>query len=252
MKPCVLVEEWSNLRAFHGKPEIKKKYLARVDRHRRADQIVKGQYWEDGKGCAVGCTLHSSNHASYETELGIPRILARLEDGIFEGLPNDEAMLWPGQFLEAIPVGARLDGIWPQFGLFLLSDPQDGLIVRVKSDEAKKSIQGTIELYQRWIAGEKPSATEWREKVSSAWEAWRAARGRYWSARAAAAAAAAAEAEAAEAAEAAAAEAAAAAAAARWSIYYQAREQARSRQAKKLLELLAAAPVPTNETRKAA
>jgi hypothetical protein len=38
--------------AFHGSQEIKDKYIARVKAHQEADQIIKGQYWENGKGCA--------------------------------------------------------------------------------------------------------------------------------------------------------------------------------------------------------
>ena len=56
------------MRAFHGDPKVKTKYLKRVRAHRAADQIIHGTYWEDGKGCAVGCTIHSSDHAAYETE----------------------------------------------------------------------------------------------------------------------------------------------------------------------------------------
>lgn len=74
--------------AYKNKPSIKKKYVARVKAHRDADEIVKGIYWENGKGCAVGCTIEGRDHSKYETELGIPRILAHLEDTIFEGLPN--------------------------------------------------------------------------------------------------------------------------------------------------------------------
>jgi hypothetical protein len=42
---------------FHGKQELKNQRIAQVRAHRLADQIVHGQYWEDGKGCAVGCTI---------------------------------------------------------------------------------------------------------------------------------------------------------------------------------------------------
>jgi len=42
--------------AFHGKPEIKEQYLARVRAHAAADEIIHGKYWEGGKGCAIGCT----------------------------------------------------------------------------------------------------------------------------------------------------------------------------------------------------
>lgn len=80
------------MKAFHGDEKIKKKYVDRVKAHAKADEIVKGQYWKNGKGCAVGCTIHSADHAAYQTELGIPQWMARLEDRIFEGLPNARAM----------------------------------------------------------------------------------------------------------------------------------------------------------------
>ncbi len=88
--------------AFNGLQSNKDKYLARVEAHRAADQLVKGQYWEGGKGCAVGCTIHGDSHEDYEADdLQIPRIIARLEDRIFEGLPNDRAQVWPGGLLSA-------------------------------------------------------------------------------------------------------------------------------------------------------
>ena len=103
------------MKAFHNDPAIKEKYLSRVREHALADEIIKGVYWEKGRGCAVGCTIHSSNHKAYEDELGIPMILARLEDGIFECLPLDRAKLWPEQFLNIIKVGADLSNVWPKF-----------------------------------------------------------------------------------------------------------------------------------------
>ena len=81
--------------AFHGKKSGKDGVLKQLRAHARADEIVKGRYWEDGKGCAVGCTVHSDSHAAYEAQFGVPQMLARLEDTIFEGLPNDEAKKWP-------------------------------------------------------------------------------------------------------------------------------------------------------------
>lgn len=79
--------------AFHGDPAIKQTYLDRVEAHRIADQIIQGTGWDENshRGCAVGCTLHDYNHLSYETELGIPFVLAHLEDAIFEALPIELA-----------------------------------------------------------------------------------------------------------------------------------------------------------------
>lgn len=109
-----------SMRAFHGSDQLKDKYLARVMNHAKADQLVKGRYWEFGKGCAVGCTVHSSNHIDYETELGIPAELARIEDRLFERLPNDQAQQWPFRFLAAIRPGADLSKVGPRFALWAL------------------------------------------------------------------------------------------------------------------------------------
>jgi hypothetical protein len=79
------------MQAFLNKKSIKTKYVKRLQQHYKQDQIIKGQYWENGKGCAVGCTVHSDSHNCYEIELGIPEWIARLEDTLFEGMPNEEA-----------------------------------------------------------------------------------------------------------------------------------------------------------------
>src|SRR3954465_7419950 len=114
------------LLAFHGNPTIKEEYLARVIAHRDADEIIHGTYWEDGKGCAVGCTVHSGEHFAYVRELGIPVALARMEDRIFETLPNGHAKDWPIKFLSVIRVGADLSQVSRQFAIWLLSDPEEG------------------------------------------------------------------------------------------------------------------------------
>ena len=115
--------------AYHNDPAIKSKLLADLQTHADADRLVKGQYWQNGKGCAVGCTLHSlgadgaaNNHAEYETRLGIPQMLARLEDKIFEGLPNADAMQWPMRFSAAITPGADLSRVGWKWLHWLLTD----------------------------------------------------------------------------------------------------------------------------------
>src|ERR1700733_4087942 len=97
--------------AYHGKSEIKAKYLARVEAHAAADEIIHGRYWENGKGCAVGCTVHSDSHRAFETEIGIPLILARLEDTLFEEQRNGDAKTFPARFLAAIKPGADLSRV---------------------------------------------------------------------------------------------------------------------------------------------
>ena len=80
--------------------------LAELQYHYDHDEIIKGRYWEAGKGCAVGCILKNDNHMEYETEFGIPVMLAKLEDRIFEGLPNGQSKAWPQLFMfTALSVG---------------------------------------------------------------------------------------------------------------------------------------------------
>jgi hypothetical protein len=230
------------MKAYHGKIEIKEQYLARVRMHREADELVKGQYWQNGKGCAVGCTIHGNEHVRYEKELGIPRILARLEDGIFEGLPNGEAMAWPERFLEAISVGADLSVVAWQFLHWLLVDAQEGVIRFALTEKAKAAIHRVAVLMERKAKGE---VVSWDEANTARHDAWDGARASWRGAAAADAADAAAAAADDAAADAA---AAAAAAAARYdSVYYATREKTRVRQSEKLIELLKAAPVPKEE-----
>jgi len=99
------------LRAFHGDPAIKAKYLARVQAHVAADELIQGIGWGDAKGCAIGCTLNAYDHSRYPIELGLPTWLAHLEDAIFEGLSSAEAQTWPARFLDAIPVGADVEPV---------------------------------------------------------------------------------------------------------------------------------------------
>ena len=181
------------LLAFHGSQAIKDEYLARVRDHRKQDQIRRGFYWEerDGvfRGCAVGCTLHSSNHYAYETELGIPAQLAYLEDGIFENLPGDRHLDWPLQFLEAIPVGADLHKVWWEFMAWILVDEKYGVITLSDKDDVRSAVKGVADCYLREVRGETVTKAEWDAAGKAAWDAW-AARAAWdaWDARAARAA----------------------------------------------------------------
>ena len=231
------------MRAFHNDPAIKEKYLARVRAHRLADEIVHGFYWEHGKGCAVGCTVHSGEHSAYETELGIPCPLARLEDGIFEGMKNGDSLLWPEHFLDSIHVGSDLCLITGLFLHWLLVDPKDGVIRFAKSARSRTAIETVAALYVRQNDGEVIASEEWRAAAEAAEAAYAveaayAAEAAAYAAVAAEAAAADDAAAAADAAEAAAEAAAYAAANADTAAWKSAKTKARKRQSEKLLDLL--------------
>jgi hypothetical protein len=108
--------------AYHNDPALKRKIVTQLAAHREAGELVKGERWRNGKGGAVGCAIHSRNFAEYETCLGIPRMLARLEDHIFDELLDEKAQLWPEQFMAAITPGSDLSRVGWTFLYWLLTD----------------------------------------------------------------------------------------------------------------------------------
>ena len=142
------------LRGFHDSQELKDYYLARVRAHAAADRLVQGTGWEEGKGCAVGCTLEAYDHSRYPIELGVPCILAHLEDRLFERLPRAEAMTWPERFLSAIRPGADLRPVWPRFACWLLEVE----LAKWRTPES----DFVCALLRRSEAGYEPSEAEWR------------------------------------------------------------------------------------------
>jgi hypothetical protein len=239
------------MQAFHNDPAIKAALVAQLEAHYAADEIIKGTYWEGGKGCAVGCCVHSGDHSLFESRYRIPEKIAALMDGIFEGLPNDSAKAFPLAVIKAIPVGADLSRVINHFLEWLLIDPEHG----VARFNAAPSILAVAALHRRIIDGGAVQTEEWAAARDAA-RAEAAARDADW-----AAARAAARAEAADWAAAMAADAARAAAmdadwAAAWAAAMAADaaraaamdadwaadwDAARKAQAQKLVELLAAA-----------
>lgn len=149
-----------NLVAYHNDPKLKESVLAEMARHRNADSLVQGHgYWSDGKGCAVGCLIKSGNHGEYETQFGIPRVLAVLEDRIFENLPVKEAQKWPEKFLGAIKPGVELGMVSSQLMYWLLTDP-DG-IRKHALPATLKIIEVLSSMYLKRINGQEPQRSEW-------------------------------------------------------------------------------------------
>ena len=171
------------LKAFHGDPAIKEKYLARVRAHAAADRLTQGTGWDGGKGCAVGCTLEAYDHSRYPTELGLPEWLARLEDSIFEGLPTELAMTWPERFLSAIPVGADLEPVRHKLAL-----ARFGLLIELQESHLGKHGDGSDSVIRQAVEalkvvaacheaelGANSRTVDWRSAARSAESAARSA-----------------------------------------------------------------------------
>lgn len=156
----------SKQRAFQNTMQIRQFYVERVLAHQLANEIVQGTSWREDAAGAVGCTIESNQHSRYEEELGIPRQLAYLEDRIFEGLPNKDAKGFPFAFLTSIPVGADLSLVLAHFMVWLLIDPERGVMRFV--GKQGQTITAVAALYQRVIEGETVSTQEWLSALTAA------------------------------------------------------------------------------------
>src|SRR5690242_11811924 len=116
---CVMSEA---IRAYHGDPAIKAFHVSLARHHYEADMLLAGTYGEQNggtfRGCSIGCMAHDIKpgatddlHAIVAEHAGWPEWLARLNDSIFEGLPQGERERFHVELREAVPVGANLEPV---------------------------------------------------------------------------------------------------------------------------------------------
>lgn len=156
----------TTLVAYHGKHAEKDALIAQLQAHYDADEIIKGVYWQRGKGCAVGCTVHSGDHSLYESIYGIPESLAHLEDTLFELLPDARAKEWPLQFARAIAPGADLSRVEWQFKHWLLMTPE--VNPGITHSLVRDAVETVAELCERAANGDMPCFDEWSAARSAA------------------------------------------------------------------------------------
>ena len=164
------------LLSYHNDPELKAATIATVKAHRDADRLVQGTGAEgeddNFRGCAVGCTIGEYDHAAYEDRIGVPAVLAQYEDAIFEGLPGSEALDWPVDFLQAVPVGANLRPISHRFAAWMLRDSN---LLDLQEELTRDASLAIAALHDRDAAGETVTEDEWSAAESAAWSAARSA-----------------------------------------------------------------------------
>jgi len=155
------------MQAFHNKPELKAQAIAEMQAHIAADQLVKGQYWEDGKGCFIGCAVKNKGeghwHDTFKDIYNIDKRLAELFDTLFEGVPNERAMRWPIEVYNAIQVGADVSKVADEFQYWLLTGEDSPLAFSFNDDAwgVWNAIKGVAELYAQRLAGNEPTQSSW-------------------------------------------------------------------------------------------
>ena len=234
--------------AYKNDEKIKRKFVNRAVKHRRADEIVKGLYWNGKSGCCVGCLAHVNTdaHEALEEQANIPLMVSKLADSIHEGLPSGKYQKWPERFVKSIKTGSDLSLVgwkflhWNLTENLILKDSQDKDVQKsiIECREAIKKCADVLAPMTKGKPVDKDAArSAARRAERAAWSAesaaWRAASAESAARRAASAESA--ESAAWRAASAASAESAASTA---WSTAWSA---AWGKMADKLIELLEAA-----------
>lgn len=155
----------SKLLAFNNDQKVKDKYVKRMARHASADNFIQGRYWEDGKGCHLGCLMESSDPHEEVAEIGIDPRLSYLMDAIFEGLTNKEAKEFAANTIAKTPVGVDTTIVYAKFMVWLMKRVSRHTAPR--SDQ-RKAIATVRKLYERFIKGDQPQVEEWGSAGSAA------------------------------------------------------------------------------------
>ena len=151
--------------AFHSEPSLKTAVMDRLREHRRLDTIVQGTYFDEGRGCHLGCITHINDdtHEAAERLFGIEQRVGYWLEAVFEGLPKEDCAAWVIESTEAIPVGADLSKCHHHLAAWLLGE--SGLLTI--TDINRDAIEQARRLHLAAANGQSLSAEQW----SAAWSA---------------------------------------------------------------------------------
>ena len=192
--------------AWYGDPKLKSAAMDRLREHQRLDQFRQGLYFEEGKGCHLGCLTHASrsSHEATERMFGIEQRIAYWLETVFEGLPPGDAAEWVIESTEAIPVGADMSRCHHHLAVWLLG-PDSPSSAGNQHHTVRAAVEGMRRLHMMAARGETVTDAQWQEAISAAtaaesaaltaaltaagrsaeWSAWSPAAAAAWSAESA-------------------------------------------------------------------
>lgn len=157
------------------------KLRQQVAEHVAADQVVQGNYWdaETRRGCFIGCLAYSDDPLIAERDFGLPIMVQRIAESIFEALPSLEAPA----FFEALPDAVACDGKdlsrvgWQFLAAELRSLPEMPADIQAVIDPVISGMD-LLASGQPWPAAEaaRAAARASRASRAAAWGAARASR----------------------------------------------------------------------------
>jgi hypothetical protein len=170
--------------SYHNDPAVKAKYIARMQAHMDADELIRGTGYNNGRGCAIGCILNKYQHTAFPKELGLPVWLAHFVDHLFENLPDGQHITFPLELLQAIPIGVDVEPVKHRLAILRLTPLAEA------NPSVREVITNVVELHRRVLAGERIPQDDWDAASSAAWSAsiaaYSAASSAAWSASSAA------------------------------------------------------------------
>jgi hypothetical protein len=158
------------MQAFHADPGLKQEFLARLQAHAQAGEILnRASVWNDGKGGPVACMVHDTDLAVWQQRTGIPRAVGSALDILASYLAEpDQAARFVLEWVEAVEVGQDLGRVAPALLEWLLSDGEYG-IHRFAEHEAVRQMVGRVaDLHRRTTTGDAPPEAEWRAARAAA------------------------------------------------------------------------------------
>ena len=117
-----------------------------------------------------------ANQMKYlEEQYGIPIRLLRLIEGLYVALPATEQPKWVANLLATVENGTDLSLVVNHFLIWLLTDPQEGVIIYATRPDVKSCIEDVSNLHFRIISGESVTSEAWAASGAASRAAARAA-----------------------------------------------------------------------------
>ena len=161
--------------------ELKQHWIGTMQAHQDADRLMQGGWYdlEDGTGCFFGCAMQTEDDALKKAieYMQLPAWLVYLAEKTFEGLPKDDALLFPVQLLKVIPTDADITEVMHRIAVKRL----EPLIQESNSDEVNNAIQIVINYHKNTERTEEERAAA-RPADSAAYSAACSARSAAYSA----------------------------------------------------------------------
>jgi hypothetical protein len=141
----------------------KDEWLAKMRDHQYHDRFAQGEWLQsDGvRGCFYGCAMrtHVNVLERAAEAMGLPLWFVKLTEAIFEGLPEDLALRFPVEVLEAIPVDTDLTPVEHSMAIARLS------ILAERYPQARAVFNDVIERHKNWEATTEDRWHEVRQAV---------------------------------------------------------------------------------------